>query len=424
MSKSAKFKIGLTIRNRKFGKFNQKQIKKMKNFLFATVCFFIATVASAQSNSSCCENAKSNIETCGGFSYPAKALSYQTNDFWSNWYVQGGINWSVFYSDEEDELFLNKSMFKSFRATPGISVALGKWITPSFSLRTKLYGLWAKRVTCESQHTFKYVDMQEQLMFNFSNLLFGYNSSRIWNMNAFIGAGVAYSAEWDRLCMSYSTGIHSSWKLNDKFNIYGEAGLIIREQDFDNSPKVDRMRTWYSHDRQLYFEAGVTYNLGKSTWCKSPDIEELYAIHQAELDAINAQLNKEKANSERLAKLLKDCENRPAQFEKELVALPVSVFFDINKTTVRSNRDLVNLKELADFAIANNSKICVTGFADSATGTSTINKKLSIKRANEVKKLLVEMGVPADRINVDSKGGVADIKPDEYNRRAISIICE
>lgn len=388
------------------------------------LCFCASLAVNAQEKASCCENAQSNIETCGGLSYPAMKYSVMTNGFWPNWFVQAGFDWSVFYSDQEDQKFYNKSIFKSFRALPGFTVAIGKHFTPGLALRTKFYGLWARRVNDSYKQTFKYADVQEQIMFNFSNLLYGYNAARVWNLSAFIGAGVAFANDWDRLAMSYSMGIHSSWKLSEKFNIYGETGLIMREQDFDNSPKVDRVRTWYSHDRQLYFEAGVTYNIGKTGWCKSPRLDEIYAAHQAEIDELNASLNKEKANSERLAKLLKDCENRPSQIEKELVALPVSVFFDCNKTQVRSNRDLVNLKELADYAIANNCKICVTGYADSATGTPAINEKLALKRAYTVKNILISMGVPAKNINTDAKGGVADIKPDEYNRRTISVICE
>ena len=45
------------------------------------------------------------------------------------------------------------------------------------------------------------------------------------------------------------------------------------------------------HDRSLNVEVGVTYNLGKATWNKVPDVDAINALHQSELDALNAKLN-------------------------------------------------------------------------------------------------------------------------------------
>ena len=110
---------------------------------------------------------------------------------------------------------------------------------------------------------------------------------------------------------------------------------------------------------------------------------------------------------------------KPAsQSVKEYVTTPVSVFFNINKTNIASQKDLVNVQALANYAKDNNSKLLVTGYADSATGTPAINQKLSEGRANTVAEELVKMGVSRDNISTSAKGGVDDLSPVSFNRRA------
>ena len=69
-------------------------------------------------------------------------------------------------------------------------------------------------------------------------------------------------------------------------------------------------------------------------------------------------------------------------------------------------------------AKANNSKIVVTGYADSKTGSASWNQTLSQKRAETVADELVNMGVSRDNIEVVAAGGVDTLSPVSYNRRA------
>jgi hypothetical protein len=41
---------------------------------------------------------------------------------------------------------LATSPFKDFRSNAGAAVAIGKWFTPGLGLRTKVQGIWGKRV--------------------------------------------------------------------------------------------------------------------------------------------------------------------------------------------------------------------------------------------------------------------------------------
>ena len=169
----------------------------------------------------------------------------------------------------------------------------------------------------------------------------------------------------------------------------------------------------------------MQFNLGKSTWKKTPDVDAINALHQSELDALNAKLNDANAENERLKQKL--AEQKPVETPasvKEFVNTPVSVFFNINKTNIASQQDLVNVQALAKYAKENGSKLLVNGYADSATGTPAINQKLSEGRAEAVASELVKMGVERSNITTQANGGVDELSPISFNRRATVQIAE
>lgn len=358
---------------------------------------------------------------------PTLKYSVATNSFWSNWYVQANANWSAFYSSQEHGKNLPISPVKGFRSAPQFSVAVGKWFTPGIGTRLKFYGVWGRSVNSEVKNEFKYWDLQQQVVFNLSNIWCGYNPSRVWNVSVFGGAGIDRS--WDNKCyaMAYSTGLINQWRLCDRVSLNLEAGLLYKEHDSDLDTKIpsgeDEIGWSYheSHDVQFYAELGLTFNIGRVGWDKTPDVDAIKALSQAQIDALNAQLADANAENARLKNLLANQKPAPApapQIVKEFVCPAVSVFFNINRWNIASKKDLVNVKNMAEFAKENNVNLKVTGYADSATGTPKINQTLSEKRAKTVADELVKMGVSRDNIETAAKGGVADLSPVSYNRRA------
>ena len=355
---------------------------------------------------------------------PTLKYSVATNSFWSNWFIQAGADWQAWYSNEEHGLGLARSPFKKFRSNPGASIAIGKWFTPGLGLRTKLQGIWGKTVTDEDNYGNhnSYWTLNEHVMFNLSNLIYGYNPNRVWNLIPFAGAGISRTMTHNLYAMQLSVGLQSSWRLNKHLNIYLEGGWNRLEGDVDGVDKSNGQRGWDSHDNMIYAELGLNFNLGKATWNKVPDVDAIKALSQSQIDALQKQLDDANAENARLKNMLA---NQPeAKSIKEYVTTPVSVFFNINKTNIASQKDLVNVRALANYAKDNNSKLLVTGYADSATGTPAINQRLSEGRANTVAEELVKMGVSRDNISTSAKGGVDDLSPVSFNRRATVQVAE
>ena len=353
--------------------------------------------------------------------------SVATNSFWSNWFFQVGADWNAWYSAEEKGAGYSKSPFKKFRSNPGASIAIGKWFTPGIGLRTKVQGIWGKYVDADDNENTnegngnKYWVVNEQVMFNLSNLFCGYNENRVWNVIPFAGAGVGRSMTYNRYALDYSAGIQSSWKVAKKVNVYAEVGVNSFDSDIDGCAGNAR-NTFNRRCNNFYGEVGLTVNLGKGTWSKTPDVDAINALHQSELDALNAKLNDANAENDRLQNLLNNQKqvqtNAAADAAKEYVTTPVSVFFNIGKSNVASKKDLVNVQALAKYAKDNNSKLVVNGYADSATGSAAVNQKISKARAERVANELVKMGVDKSNIEVKANGGVKDLTPASYNRRA------
>lgn len=360
---------------------------------------------------------------------PVLKHSVATNSFWSNWFIQANVVGTAFYSNSENGMNLPSSPLKSFRNNLGASVAIGKWFTPGLGLRTKVNGIWGRAVICddkEENSPSKYWQANEQVLFNLSNLLCGYSDTRVWNFIPYVGAGLARSMTYDRYAIGLQAGILNTWRLSKRVAINLDASFGAHENDFDGI-------TWQEgheggrtslkwRDRDLNVELGLTFNLGKATWEKTPDVDAIKRLAQNQIDALRAQLDDANAEIDRLNKLIANhkCPEVPAQAPavKEFVATPVSVFFNINKANIASQKDLVNVKGIAKYAKDNNLGVRVDGYADSATGKAAYNQALSEKRAETVAKELVKLGVSRDKITTKGHGGVNELSPISFNRRA------
>ena len=360
---------------------------------------------------------------------PTQKYSVATNSFWNNWFVQVGADWNAYYSSQEHANgHFTANPFKSFRSNPGAAIAVGKWFTPGIGLRTKVQGIWGQTVNSDKDHPAnRYWIANEQVMFNLNNMIGGYNPNRFWSFIPFLGAGIGRSMTHDIYAMNISCGILNQFRLSEKMALNLELGWNHAENDLDGNAAImthKTSNTWEDKDNNLYAEVGLTFNIGKSTWEKTPDVDAIKSLYMGQIDALNGQLNDANNEIARLKNMLANQKpvEKPAQVIKEFVATPVSVFFNINKTKIASRKDLVNLGALADYAKENGKSLKVTGYADSATGSASTNQKLSEGRAATVANELVKMGVSRDNIETAAAGGVADLSPISYNRRAVVVV--
>ena len=342
--------------------------------------------------------------------YPTEKFSVATNSFWSNWFL------TVHALDANYEIAgADQGLYKA--PMWGGAVSLGKWFTPGMGLRAKgTLGKFHNREWLKAgfDNHVKYYNVEADVLFNLSNLFCGYSETRVWNVIPYASAG--YMHKWGHHTGNFTLGVGliSTWKLTKHINVDLEASY---KQVRAAGPVSFNSK---NANRILALEAGLTFNLGKATWNKTPDVDAIMAANQSQLDALNAALANAQAENARLKELLaqKPKETIVTKEVTKLATTPVSVFFNINRTKIASKKDLVNVEQLANYAKENNCNIVVTGYADSATGSVERNQKLSEGRAEAVKNALIDMGVDASKITTVAQGGVDTLSPISYNRRA------
>ena len=356
---------------------------------------------------------------------PVEKYSVATNSFWSNWFWQVNVAGTSFFDNGEKW----HNPFKGYRTNLGASIAVGKWFTPGLGLRTKVNGIWGRQILGNDKkaNAMKYWTVNEQVLFNLSNLFCGYSDTRVWNFIPYFGGGLSRNMSEDDYAFGLNFGILNTWRLSKHVRLNLDIWAGEYEPDFMQGNRHEANTKRYlleNKDRTINAEIGLTFNLGKATFNKVPDVDALKALSQSQIDALNAQLADEQAENARLKNLLANQKPAPTAAAaktvtvKEVVAAPVSVFFNIGKAKIASKKDIQNVKDLAEVAKANNTKIVVTGYADSKTGSAEYNQKLSQKRAEAVAAELVNMGVNKDNIECVAAGGVNTLNPVSYNRRA------
>ena len=100
-----------------------------------------------------------------------------------------------------------------------------------------------------------------------------------------------------------------------------------------------------------------------------------------------------------------------------------AVFFKIGKSDL-TDEGRVNIKLIAD-AIKKSpagAKYQVVGSADKATGSASLNQKLSEKRAQVVYDALIAEGVSSSQLEVVAKGGVDPLFFDKDRLSRVTVI--
>ena len=269
----------------------------MKKFFLITFGLLVAIGAVAQDDNdiSSLEDDGQMEQQSGWNTNAVKHNNVITNSFFSNWFVSFSATASAFYSDNEPEA-LSGSPFKEFRNNLGLSYAIGEWFTPGLGLRTKMNGFWGRNVISDkaSDNSINYLALQEQALFNLSNMVYGYNPSRKYNFVPYIGFGFSRNISHNENSLSYSLGLLNSLSVSEKLSL----SLDI------NYSRAQKTASRLVPFATLNMEIGLSYNIGGGKWKKAPDAEALHEMYQMEIEAINAQLEDERMENENLRQQL------------------------------------------------------------------------------------------------------------------------
>ena len=356
--------------------------------------------------------------------YSNDKYKVETNGFWDNWFISLGAGPQVFFGDHD-----NRAPFCD-RIAPAVDLAVGKWFTPGVGFRAMYSGLQVKGATkwensgysnsygtgepiADPAHglqgqKFYMGNVHVDALFNLNNLFAGYNPKRVWHCSLYAGVGWAwvYDKESDAGEFAANLGVLNTFRLCDALDLNVDVRGMLAKDGFDDE------FGGCEGEGNLSLTVGLTYKFKQRGWNRAKTV---HRTDYGPLDELRQQVSKLSDENEQLKK--HKCPE--PEHVKEFAASNVSVFFNINSSVIASKKDLVNVKEMAEFAKANDKILVVTGYADSNTGSLEYNQKLSEKRANTVLEQLVKMGVDRNKIEVVAKGGVDTLSPISYNRRVV-----
>lgn len=304
-----------------------------------------------------------------------------------------------------------------FRSVVGLEFE--KMITPVFGIGVE--GEWTIN-TSKSTTVFDHQYVGAYGVTNLMNLFGSYNGSpRFFEVETVLGAGWGHaynSGSYDENVFVTKTGLNINFNLGKvkEWTLSLKPAVVW---NMSKVPCVDDL-TYVNYDARratLQLQAGVTYHFGNTNGTHHFTKCDKVAT-QAEIDEMNNKINDLRKQMQddhnyyhdvirqlneanyRLSKELQDCNNRPEKVV-EVVNMP-PVQFMINSAKIQETSQSA-LKYMADEILSQDVSYIVIGYA-SEEGESDYNKRLSLKRAEAIRDILVEYGVPADRLIVEGFG--------------------
>lgn len=327
--------------------------------------------------------------------------------------INGGGSWSLMNRDSK---FWNN-------VNPMATINVGRYITPVTGLQVSFEAGAGEGGRCKVDHTNLTLDG----LLNMSNLFGGYNGTpRVFEVVGVLGGGwfhtygnVGNSASAKAAIeLNFNLGKSKAWQLN-----------IVPSYTYLPAKAIENSYAALS--------AGFTYKFKNSNGTHNFVLVDVR--NQSEIDLLNEQINSLREKSELLAKqntqnesvinsqlktieaLTKSCQQ--ARDTKQLVSLTNMVSFKLGESKV-GELQMANLSQIAKVLNENKDlKIEVKGYADKGTGTTEINQKLSEKRAQTVKDVLVKtFKVGENRISTVGIGSSEQIfDENNWNRVAIFV---
>ena len=370
------------------------------------------------------------LAICFNVAYAQQSKSDETVEFrphWG-WRLHGGASYTMGEASFKDMLSpaAQLSATYNFHHAMGVRIGLGGWQGKG------------SVVVEEGIYRYNFVQLNADYVFDLANLIGGFKHDRIWTPYVFAGIGGAYgfnNTEAGAYLPEYSTVLGKHWEstpifvvragvgadfwLTEKFALGLEANTNAYGDKFNSKGATEG----FNPDFQFNAFLGMKFRVGGNTapskaYAAKLEAEEAArAAAEAEaaiLAAEKAAAEKaaaekaaaEKAAAEKAAAEKAAAEKAAAAAERARICAENStnIFFTIGSAVVSKSEE-AKLVKLVEFLMANpDYTVEIVGYADKLTGSSKRNMQVSKSRVEGVQKMMVKLGVPADRISSNYVG--------------------
>lgn len=343
---------------------------------------------------------------------------YETNSFFSNWFVEAGAGVNVPFDHGFTFDFGGLAAYGN----------VGKWFVPCYGVRVGWLGLTTGNLDEPTTFRDSFTDgpyfnyVHGDLLLNASNLIGGYKNRAV-EFVPYLTVGALFNNT--ARAIGVGAGLQIPVRLGKRVSIVPQVQGVVTNNRVYGGEGVTALATG---------TLGVRVNLGKTGWVRSASVYAAYEAQLAERDVKNRELvsanetlTKEydvlKAENvklhediDELNELLKNAasENESVCSSDKFVA-----YFALGKHKLSAGEE-EHLRDFVEKVLSENDGCTIAfhvgGATDSKTGTEKHNAQLRDRRANYVVNLLrTKYGVE----NVKPVDGLIDIDIPELSRAAV-----
>lgn len=356
-------------------------------------------------------------------------------------------NWSIGFNIGGTTPLTHRAFFKNMCA--GMGIGLDKQLTPIVGLGFEMTGYINTNDvigTYKSAYTktaFDAVNFSLLNTLNLSNMFCGYKGEpRLFEVETVAGIG------WMHYCAGYGNSMSSKFGLNFNFNLGESKAWTVAFKPalvYDMNEKGNQNVMFNANNGAWEFMAGLKYHFSSSNGKRY--FTPVKPYNQAEIDALNAQINNlrqeadqneaalktalndanQKANN--LEQALNDCKSQGPKVITETITnnkktLESVVTFRQGGTAVESSQT-PNVERIATYLKHHNkATVSIKGYA-SPEGNADVNARIARQRAESVKNMLVNRyKIAANRITAEGQGVGNMFEEPDWNRVSICTINE
>lgn len=383
-----------------------------------------------------------------GVSFAQQSKSDESVEFRPHWslQVQGGAAYTLGETNFGDLISPAAYLHAGYKFHHGLGVrfGIGGWQGKGYA------------VLPQQGYSYKFLQGNIDFVVDLSSLIGGYNHRRVASVFAFAGLGLnggidnkkaveiknanpnelSYLWSPTKFFVAGRLGLGVDFRCSDIISVNLEANTNFLSDHF-NSKRADNL------DWHFNLLAGITFRFGKcyrpsKVYAAKVAAEKAAAEAAAKAAAEKAAAEKaaaeaaakaaaekaaaEKAAAEKAAAEKAEKERLAAERAAIITEHSQNVFFTIGSSYIRRDEGK-KLDTLAEWLKANPSFcVDVVGYADKETGNSALNKKLSERRAANVKARLLAAGIAEERITTEHHGDT--VQPfGENNVKNRVVIC-
>lgn len=329
----------------------------------------------------------------------AKAQQSETKEVFNpHWTlsVQGGVSETRGEVKFTDLLSPAVAGYVGYRFTPVVGMRVG---ASAFEAK----GSW---VSPHQVYKYNYVQGNVDALFDLSALVCKYNARRVFNLYGFVGVGVNAAFKNDEATTLVSVGYPLGYYWSGhRFSPVGRVGLgmnlrVSKRVAINVEANANVLSDHYNSKRannpdwQFNLMGGLTFSLGKTSKLVATEVPATPIVPAETTEQANQQV----------AEVTTPPAVQPTEKPEEKKTLTENIFFRINSSIVRTT-EINKVDALVHFLNHNpGAKVTVTGYADAATGTAAINRRIALQRAQSVANALTKRGIASERISIVSKG--------------------